>query len=292
MTSITEFNRDECPRIDATDVNAYFDLSLSEEDKTKLIFDNSWGTQTLDLTPAIKAGEHIDHLMLDPASSPEYLRFDNEAGDSECIAGSDLSSIILMQKLGDVAQNETASDGDFYVMGEDNKFHARNIEGIAEELGQEIKAEMLDIFYPIGTYYETSDATFNPNTAWGGTWVEDTAGRVLVAQDQYTFATVGSTGGEERHTLIASELPHLTGSVQSQKSVADGSPINTYPTSATTGVFTFADNSGDTWSSVSSEQSNTAQYQNATVTYDNGGQDAPHNNLQPYIVIKRWHRVA
>lgn len=25
---------------------------------------------------------------------------------------------------------------------------------------------LLDLFYPIGTYYETSNANFNPNTAW------------------------------------------------------------------------------------------------------------------------------
>lgn len=34
--------------------------------------------------------------------------------------------------------------------------------------------ELFPIFYPIGSYYETSDMSFNPNTAWGGTWVLDT----------------------------------------------------------------------------------------------------------------------
>lgn len=29
--------------------------------------------------------------------------------------------------------------------------------------------------YPVGSYYETSDTTFDPNIAWGGTWVEDTS---------------------------------------------------------------------------------------------------------------------
>lgn len=27
-----------------------------------------------------------------------------------------------------------------------------------------------DAFYPVGSYYETSDANFDPNTAWGGIW--------------------------------------------------------------------------------------------------------------------------
>ena len=30
------------------------------------------------------------------------------------------------------------------------------------------------IYYPVGSYYETSDTTFNPNTAWGGTWSLET----------------------------------------------------------------------------------------------------------------------
>lgn len=28
--------------------------------------------------------------------------------------------------------------------------------------------------YPVGSYYETSDSNFNPNTEWGGTWVKET----------------------------------------------------------------------------------------------------------------------
>ena len=30
---------------------------------------------------------------------------------------------------------------------------------------------ILDKFYPVGSYYETSDASFSPSVAWGGTWV-------------------------------------------------------------------------------------------------------------------------
>lgn len=30
----------------------------------------------------------------------------------------------------------------------------------------------LDYYYPVGSYYETSDANFDPNTAWGGTWTK------------------------------------------------------------------------------------------------------------------------
>ena len=33
------------------------------------------------------------------------------------------------------------------------------------------KSGILDLFYPVGSYYETSDSTFDPNVTWGGTWV-------------------------------------------------------------------------------------------------------------------------
>lgn len=65
--------------------------------------------------------------------------------------------------------------------------------------------------HPVGSYYETSDTSFNPNTAWGGTWVEDTQARVLISRgkkdnDSPTF-TAGDTGGEETHALTRPELP-------------------------------------------------------------------------------------
>jgi len=37
------------------------------------------------------------------------------------------------------------------------------------------KSSMIGIFYPVGSYYETSDTSFDPNTAWGGTWVQEIA---------------------------------------------------------------------------------------------------------------------
>lgn len=29
---------------------------------------------------------------------------------------------------------------------------------------------LLDLFYPVGSYYENSESDFNPNKVWGGTW--------------------------------------------------------------------------------------------------------------------------
>lgn len=66
--------------------------------------------------------------------------------------------------------------------------------------------QLIDIIYPIGTYYETTDNTFNPNTAWAGTtWQKITDGRVLIAGGgDYT---VGSNYGEKTHKITTAEMP-------------------------------------------------------------------------------------
>lgn len=39
---------------------------------------------------------------------------------------------------------------------------------------------LVDFFYPVGTYYETSIESFDPNKVWGGTWIKDTEGLTTV----------------------------------------------------------------------------------------------------------------
>ncbi len=82
--------------------------------------------------------------------------------------------------------------------------------------------ELLNLFYPIGSYYETSDANFDPNTAWGGTWTKLGEGQVLlsagstyIAGTEYGENTKSYTpaGTVDSHTLVANEIPaHTHGS--------------------------------------------------------------------------------
>ena len=132
----------------------------------------------------------------------------------------------------------------------------------------------IDLIYPVGSYYETSDTSFDPNVAWlGTTWVEDTAGRVLVAYENADtdFGTVGNTGGEKKHTLTTTEMPkhgHTIGANALWTQLEGYGNVNP----------------GDT------PLANRANTRNPA-TDDAGGGNA-HNNLQPYIVVKRWHRTA
>ena len=135
---------------------------------------------------------------------------------------------------------------------------------------------LVDLFYPVGSYYETSDTTFNPNTAWGGTWVEDTKGRVTVSKsDSGTFATMGATGGAETHTLTVNEMPKHK-----------HSPVIHWPGTQKTEAECFTTDSYV----YNANKLPVADYVQTMIT--NTGGDAAHNNLQPYVVVKRWHRTA
>ena len=61
--------------------------------------------------------------------------------------------------------------------------------------------------YPIGSIYISVSSTFNPATAFGGTWerIEDTF--LLAAGSTYAG---GSTGGNTNHTLTINEMPSHT----------------------------------------------------------------------------------
>lgn len=131
------------------------------------------------------------------------------------------------------------------------------------------------LMYPIGSYYETSDENFDPNIEFGGTWLEDTQGRVLVSADSGTFDTVGDTGGAEtvshRHW---------------QSGGSDGDHFFDLSTSgiASEGLETRI------------AQKNRISLNAGSATTDGMRQSTTYNTttstLQPYIVVKRWHRTA
>lgn len=131
-----------------------------------------------------------------------------------------------------------------------------------------IKAsDVIDLVYPIGSYYETDDQAFDPNTSWGGTWVLEAEGLVHVSAGQNY--SVGDTGGEATHTLTVDEMPNHHHTLSLWNNGQHYSPT-----------------SGNLFQWYSS-----AYGQQTANTSDVGG-GQPHNNMQPYIVVNRWHRTA
>lgn len=140
------------------------------------------------------------------------------------------------------------------------------------------KEEVYELVYPVGSYYVSMSDSFDPNVEFVGTWVQDTQGRMTM--NSSNSEDVGSTGGEKTHTLVEGEVPshRHTGSGVTFQTSQKGSFGNTTQSSY--------------WNM---SRGNSLQYEriyDATMTPASAGSGNPHNNLQPYIVCIRWHRVS
>lgn len=74
------------------------------------------------------------------------------------------------------------------------------IEDFVEDLDMGASG-LLNMFYPVGSIYQTVDDGFNPNTRWGGTWKLIEEGRFLQATE------TSQTGGDE----VEAGLPNIGG---------------------------------------------------------------------------------
>jgi len=179
-----------------------------------------------------------------------------------------LSSVATTGQFNDLEGVPTL--GNVEVVETINDLPENGEDGTTYLVKQNVTARLfVDIFYPVGTYYETSDSNFNPNIMWGGTWVEDTDGRMLIAQNDATFNTVGKVGGEEKHTLTINEMPKH----QHKMSLANYSSTDNV--------------SGVVWSATASKK-----YAYSQDMIEPVGDNQAHNNMPPYVVVKRWHRTA
>lgn len=153
-------------------------------------------------------------------------------------------------------------------------------------------ATFLDMIYPVGSYYETSDTTFNPNTAWGGTWVEDTSGRVLVSKTSSgALSTVGSTGGSatHRHDFKVGMIRYYGTLVGAE--TADANTWGAWSYSQNK----YAKSSGQDMNNHAHMRNSALQTGIESLTeatqYTIGDTDTG-SSYQPYLVVKRWHRTA
>lgn len=134
------------------------------------------------------------------------------------------------------------------------------------------RANEIDLYYPVGTYYETSNADFNPNVEWGGTWEKEEDGTVLSSKSAVSGsllnAEVGSIVGEDEHTLTVDEIPEHNHAPLIQNQGSRSSGINVISPGANAG------------------------YYSAGELIGNSGENQPHNNIQKTKICIRWHRIA
>ena len=156
---------------------------------------------------------------------------------------------------------------------------------------------ILDSIYPVGSYYWTSSSTFNPNTAWGGTWVLQQEGVFLqTAGANHPVSNNATDGGEDEVTLDVENLPDHdhwlveNGQTRTQGLFSDGSisqngTKRAYPASSTSGVYFVY---GQTAGASVFERRVTGFMYDADIS----ALDQPHNNLPPYKNAYCWHRTA
>lgn len=123
---------------------------------------------------------------------------------------------------------------------------------------------LLDIVYPVGSIYQSMDAT-SPVDFIGGTWTQ-------IKTFLYGADTANQTGGEAEHTLTTSEIPSHAHSLAINIQHVDGP--TTRNESLTSGL----------------QQGGRRRYGDTTTNDDCGGQ--AHNNLPPYTTCFIWYRTA
>lgn len=147
--------------------------------------------------------------------------------------------------------------------------------------------EVMSNLYPVGSYFWTSDGTFNPQTAWGGTWEKMDEGLVLVsAGTNYPIsAGVHSDGGSKdavlvahTHTVSGGAHSHPISSKYKEDELASGSAKTQYTS-----------NGNKTSTALSTIASNTGTH---THTVSTNGVSGTGKNMPPYKNAYCWHRVA
>lgn len=299
------WNREEL-WIDARDIQSEGedDTTLTDEEYDKLIeqraYEKFQENSVMDEYSAT-VNEHNQRYV--------YMR-DYDLGDWVTIQDRDLSIEIEAQivEVTTTLQNNEIINDITFEYGKANKTEIKDIRKISasvEEISNNIKyidkkiSDLLNMFYPVGSVYETMDSSFDPNKKWGGTW-ERIKGRVLVGVDENDddFKTANKVGGEKTHKLSISEMPSHSHSA-SKKSLKGG--VNNISGQGKTwgltssGIFS---NLGDTNGFYPTSKNTTTNYKDGfyldathTHTIGNTGEGNAHNNLQPYVTCFIWKRV-
>lgn len=184
---------------------------------------------------------------------------------------------------------------------ETNVYSCKHINNLLEAM----KEEAFNFAHPIGSYYDTSDATWTPiNAGWYGTWIKEDDGSTLVSYKSsgafnktpgtivgsettsYTPEGTNSGGAVGNHTLTVNEIPshiHTTnlGLVDDQNFTSDAGQ---YPPADAQGTKSITYNSNATGGG----QAHNHPFTQPTFT----GTQANLSTIQTSKVVYRWHRTA
>lgn len=158
---------------------------------------------------------------------------------------------------------------------------------------------LLDLFYPVGSYYVTSDADFNPNESWGGTWNLDNDGTALVSQS----LEVGSLFNANLGTIIGEEKHNHEYGLQVAVHWRDTIVENAFYTGAldydenkNVKTSSWENKEGDVPEAdrtiqVNSESSGSANFERVNYLRTHAKSELV-SSIQPSKIVNRWHREA
>lgn len=182
--------------------------------------------------------------------------------------GSSGTSTPTIDEVAEFDTNAKMNSTDMTSQEVDNFVNSLNISGTS----------ILNMFYPVGSIYQTIDDGFNPNIRWGGTWELIEEGRFLQATE------TSQTGGNE----VEAGLPNFGGYLDLRATDYNASPV-----AWADGVFIKSTTAGYSVDAVHQQNSaaNVMRY-NFDAHYYNSIYGNSTTVQPPAIKVYMWHRTA
>lgn len=147
----------------------------------------------------------------------------------------------------------------------------RTLTEIKTDIGVDVSS-LVDLFYPIGSIYMSTNQTDNPQSRFSGTYWLPIYDRFLLGAGNTYKAK--ATGGEATHTLTVSEIPsHYHDEYLGNDGGSDSAPSGY-----------------GGWPNVNYTSSKTWWAQGSKTSM--AGSGGAHNNMPPYYAVYMWRRVT
>lgn len=142
----------------------------------------------------------------------------------------------------------------------------------------------LSALYPVGTIYTNASVSTNPATLFGfGTWTAFGAGRVMVglnASDS-SFDTLEETGGSKDSVVVSHTHTATDSGHQHTESIGF---VNTFGSGSS--------GSRGSYGGTGTGTRDLTESASASISVSTTGSSGTNANLQPYITVYMWKRVA
>lgn len=159
--------------------------------------------------------------------------------------------------------------------------------GLWKEFTPDImKTPSLDLYYPVGSIYQTSNANFDPNVTFGGTWELITNKFLIGAGDEYEN---GEEGGSTEHTHKYGVMYHTYFYTVQMESGQGGVLTMENGSETTLGTETTV----TTTDTVATNNANAASSKNVTAYAKSSiGYTGKESTIPPYKAVYMWERTA